>query len=212
MLRINEEEATLSTVVNAGDQIRFVPARHGAPATKTVRELLGEGFVGRVLVNNAEADFDAPLQQGDVVLTLRGAAPVSAPAQAAPAPVQVPPAPVQAPAPVRPSVPVQAPAPVQTPAPVQAPAPVQPSAPPAAPESRPATLLRPRTVTVFLNGEPLSLPRKESGSPYYLMDLLQYSGIDFDKLDRPVRLEVNGVEQGFQYELRAQDQVTICLM
>ena len=225
VLRINEEEATLSTVVNAGDQIRFVPARHGAPAAKTVRELLGEGFVGRVLVNNAEADFDAPLQQGDVVLTLRGAAPVSAPAQAAPAPVQVPPAPVQAPAPVRPSVPVQAPAPVQTPAPVQAPAPVQPSAPvqapapvqrpvspPAAPESRPATLLRPRTVNVFLNGEPLSLPRKESGSPYYLMDLLQYSGIDFDKLDRPVRLEVNGVEQGFQYELRAQDQVTICLM
>lgn len=73
-------------------------------------------------------------------------------------------------------------------------------------------MLRPRTVSVFLNGEPLSLPRKESGSPYYLMDLLQYSGIDFDKLDRPVRLEVNGVEQGFQYELRPQDQVTICLM
>lgn len=96
---------------------------------------------------------------------------------------------------------------MQTPAPVQ-----RLVSPPAAPESRPATLLRPRTVNVFLNGEPLSLPRKESGSPYYLMDLLQYSGIDFDKLDRPVRLEVNGVEQGFQYELRAQDQVTICLM
>jgi len=44
------------------------------------------------------------------------------------------------------------------------------------------------------------------------MDLLQYSGIDFDKVDRPVRLEVNGAEQSFQYELRPQDSVTISLI
>ncbi len=52
---------------------------------------------------------------------------------------------------------------------------------------------------------------KEDGSPYYLMDLLDHSGIDFEHLDRPVRLEVNGVERGFQHALKEQDTVTITL-
>ena len=78
-----------------------------------------------------------------------------------------------------------------------------------APESvRP---LRPREVHLFLNGDPLVLPAKEDGSPYYLMDLLEYSGIDFEHLDRAVRLEVNGVERGFQHTLKEQDSVTITL-
>ena len=55
------------------------------------------------------------------------------------------------------------------------------------------------------------LPRKEDGAPYYLMDLLEYSGIDFEHLDRTVRLEVNGVERGFQHALKEQDSVTITL-
>ena len=64
---------------------------------------------------------------------------------------------------------------------------------------------------MILNGEPLVLPKKDDGSPYYLMDLLEYSGIDFEHLDRPVRLEVNGVERGFQHALKEQDSVTITL-
>jgi hypothetical protein len=42
------------------------------------------------------------------------------------------------------------------------------------------------------------------------MDLLQYSDLNLDHLDSPVRLEVNGKEQGFQYELKENDSVTIC--
>lgn len=79
----------------------------------------------------------------------------------------------------------------------------------AAPE--PVRPLRPREVHLFLNNEPLALPAKEDGSPYYLMDLLEYSGIDFEHLDRAVRLEVNGVERGFQHALKEQDSVTITL-
>ena len=48
--------------------------------------------------------------------------------------------------------------------------------------------------------------------PYYLMDLLQYSGIDFDHLDRPVHLDVNGEEKSFRYELREQDVVHISVV
>ena len=66
-------------------------------------------------------------------------------------------------------------------------------------------------VHLILNGEPLTLPVKEEGGPYYLMDLLEYSGIDFEHLDRTVRLEVNGVERGFQHPLKEQDSVTITL-
>ena len=63
---------------------------------------------------------------------------------------------------------------------------------------------------ITLNGEPLSLPGKGDGLPYYMMDLLQFSGLDLDHLDGPVRLEVNGEECGFRYVIKPRDCVTIC--
>ena len=65
-------------------------------------------------------------------------------------------------------------------------------------------------IEVELNGEPLSLPGKGNGLPYYMMDLLQFSGLDLDHLDGPVRLEVNGEECGFRYVIKPRDCVTIC--
>ena len=168
VLRVNGEEAALSSVVHAGDEISFIPAHHGEDAHRTLRELLGEDFYGKAMVNNAISPLDRQLVQGDVVLTLR----------------QTPP---------RPAAPA-APAASWT----AAPAPVQPAP-------------RPREAHFLLNDKPLVLPLKEDGSPYYLMDLLDHSGIDFEHLDRPVRLEVNGVERGFQHALKEQDSVTITL-
>ena len=66
-----------------------------------------------------------------------------------------------------------------------------------------------KTINLILNGKPLSLPEKENGQPYYLMDLLQHSGLDFERLNGPVRLEINGVESGFRSALRRGDTVTI---
>ena len=65
-------------------------------------------------------------------------------------------------------------------------------------------------IEVELNGEALSLPGKGNGLPYYMMDLLQFSGLDLDHLDGPVRLEVNGEECGFRYVIKPRDWVTIC--
>jgi hypothetical protein len=62
---------------------------------------------------------------------------------------------------------------------------------------------------VVLNGKALLLPRKPDGVPYYVMDLLEHSGIDFEHLDRGVELQVNGRECAFSQELRAQDDVVI---
>ena len=63
---------------------------------------------------------------------------------------------------------------------------------------------------ILLNGAPLVLPAKADGQPYYLMDLLQYSGIDFDHVEHPVRLAVNGQESSFQQVIVINDSVEIC--
>ena len=54
VLMVNGEDAALTTVVNAGDHISFTPARSGADAARTLGELLGKGYSGRVLVNNRD--------------------------------------------------------------------------------------------------------------------------------------------------------------
>lgn len=66
-----------------------------------------------------------------------------------------------------------------------------------------------RGIQVVLNGTSLVLPPKQDGMPYYLMDLLQFSGLDFDHLERPVVLKVNGQEGRFQDILRNRDTVDI---
>ena len=183
ILMINGEEAALTAIVNAGDRIAFTPARSGADAARTLGQLLGEGFTGRVLVNNRNVPLDTPLQQGDVILTLDpGAAPAVRLEETEEAAGSVP-----AEAAVLPS-----------PAPVEVPAPPPPK--PAEP---------PRGIHLILNGTPLTLPEKDSGQPYYLMDLLERSGLDFDHLEGPVRLTVNGMESGFSQSVRSGDVVTI---
>lgn len=154
VLRLNGEDAPVSAMVHAGDQISFIPARSGADAARTLAELLGRPV--RALVNNREAPADTQLKQGDVILTLESPASV---AEAA--------------------------------------------AEPAAP------YVSLRTLDIVLNEKPLHLDGKEEGTPYYLMDLLKFSGLDFDHLERPVRLEVNGAECGFRQVLKDGDSVTI---
>lgn len=64
-------------------------------------------------------------------------------------------------------------------------------------------------ISYRLNGETLSLPKKKDGRPYYLMDLIQYSGIDLDHPRGTVSLKVNGEEGRFQQVLREGDRIFI---
>lgn len=73
VLRLNGEDAPVSAMVHAGDQISFIPARSGADAARTLAELLGRPV--RALVNNREAPADTQLKQGDVILTLESPPP-----------------------------------------------------------------------------------------------------------------------------------------
>ena len=206
VLTVNGEDAVLSAVVHAGDRVNFVPARSGADAHQTLGELLPE-FTGRALVNNQDAGPDTALQNGDVILTLTRPAEVRAAEEKAAAPMAT----AEPEAPVAETLPVMS---VESPAveekpeiPVTPVAPVTPMAP-TAPVMTAIPASGPMEIT--LNGEPLSLPGKGNGLPYYMMDLLQFSGLDLDHLDGPVRLEVNGEECGFRYVIKPRDCVTIC--
>lgn len=184
VLRINDADASLSALVHAGDRIQFVPARQGENAASTLGELLGPDFYGRATVNNEKVPMDTPLRQGDIVLTVRRTPPAAKKGRAAAKAAEVPAKEPEG-------------EPLQT---------VLAETEPAAPR------IKPQSLQVILNDTPLYLPAKENGLPYYLMDLLQYSGIDFDHLDRPVHLDVNGEEKSFRYELREQDVVHISVV
>lgn len=197
VLMVNGEDAALTTVVNAGDHISFTPARSGADAARTLGELLGKGYSGRVLVNNRDVPLDTPLCSGDVILTLERGGSHGEQMEEAEAVL-----PLSDPLPPTPSS-----------VPAETPAAVPPSPPPTVEETPPPAPVKPvetpRGVQLILNGAPLILPEKESGQPYYLMDLLERSGLDFDHLEGPVRLTVNGRESGFSQSVRSGDVVTI---
>ena len=205
VLTLNGKETAPSTLVYAGDSIQFTPAVPGAPAQRTLKEVLGGDFAGGVTVNGRMADLDTQLNTGDQIATS------SHPAPPPPPPPKPPDEPRERPRAVRPeAVPVE-PRPLPREAvraearpapPEQAPARREPV--PAAPAPRAGKALQ-----VVLNGRTLELPGKAEGGPYYVMDLLEQSEVDFEHLDRGVELKVNGAECAFTQELRPQDDVVI---
>ncbi|HML37776.1 MAG TPA: cell division FtsA domain-containing protein [Bacillota bacterium] len=60
-----------------------------------------------------------------------------------------------------------------------------------------------------LNDKPLVLPPKSDGSPYYLMEMLELSGIDLSHPTGEIVLRVNGVDGLFLDELKSGDHVEI---
>ncbi len=201
ILTVNGEEAAITTVVHAGDNIRFQPARCGKDAARTLGELLGPNFSGRVFLNNKEGNLKAALRQGDVILTPEG--PSGVPIPPSSEKQEEPEGPVGAEGPEEPAAP-ETPAEAETVTVRRLPAP--PEGKWAEPEQ---PRIQKRELEILLNGKPMILPPKENGQPYYMMDLLERSGVDFEKLDGPVHLAVNGVECGFSQAVKDRDSVTI---
>ena len=204
VLRLNGQEAAPSALVYAGDCIEFIPAVQGDSAARTVRELLGMDFPGGVLVNGKPVGMEYVLSSGDQIVTTEE--------------------PLVMPEPE----PEPEPEPLETPEleePEESGEPVEEAAEWAADEEEAPGLSEPvvsavqespvpagnrsRPLYVYLNGSALILPGKPDGAPYYLMDLLDRSGIDFETLNCPVELLVNGEAGAFSQELKNNDQVII---
>lgn len=161
LLRINGTEAQPSTVVRAGDQVEFTPAKAGSDCRLTAEELRQRLRAPGITVDGRVPDPSEIVPPGaSVVIT--GV--------------------------------VQA----QAPPPQAAPEQAKPLPPPIRPPC-----------TITLNQETITLPAKPDGTPYYVMDLLERSGIDFKHLQRPVTLQVNGAECVFQQEVKTGDRVEI---
>jgi cell division protein FtsA len=179
VLTLNGKAAAVSTLVYAGDAILFTPAVPGASARRTLRGILGEDFLDSVKVNGKPAALDMTLSSGDHVATQ----PAPPKTESAPDPEE------QAPSLGRES-------------------PVTPEQEREEVSAFPPMAER-RTLEVRLNGHTLLLPGKDEGIPYYLMDLLEYSQIDFKHLNREVELLVNGVDGSFTQELNSGDEIVI---
>lgn len=184
ILTINGAEGAIGAIVNAGDRISFTPARDGKDAAVTLGDFLSERM-----------SLDGEISEETVGRVLVNNQEAALDMQLSDQDViltldrdpsaqteQLAEAPVVSQKESVKDVPTT-------------PHPVQPSGTP---------------LEVLLNGEVLVLPAKEDGRPYYLMDLLQYSGIDFEHVDRPVQLIVNGEDSGFQRVLKTDDRVEIC--
>ena len=234
VLKLNGTESAPSAVVYAGDSIEFSPAVSGAPAQRTLKDLLGADFTGGVTVNGRLADLDTRLTTGDQIATSsRPVRQISPPVQKETVPEpprekppkaempvrmseprterpQVPQANMVKPEPARPEPPKPEPPAEKKPEQVRSPSAVSPNPWEKTPE--PAAVVQPApgpALQVMLNGKALVLPAKPEGVPYYVMDLLEHSGLDFEHLDRGVELQVNGQECAFSQELRSRDDIII---
>lgn len=117
-------------------------------------------------------------------------------------------------APAMPEVPAAPEVPATPESPAMPEAPIVPQAP-AGPigavyeEPAPGRLPQAMSVTFNLNDKPLTLMRRDKDNPYLLMDMLEYTDLDFNHLKGEVVLLVNGKNGYFQQPLREGDIISI---
>lgn len=227
---LNGRPANIDTDVRPGDDIQIIPAREGAPAQATARDLLPQDGAAAILINGQPAQPDTPILSGDVVeiyplggqLSLEDWHAAVAAAQgddrpAAPQP-QEPPAPMQEP-PAPEAQPQDPPAPEPQQAPAQEPAPLPP-APQGPEEGEEAGQDEeglppppPATLALTLNGKAVSLPLSydEAGEPqeYFMMHLLDRAGIDPANPEGQLVIECDGEAVGFTHPIRQGAKVFI---
>lgn len=204
-LLINKKEGKLSDVIHAGDVIDFLPAIHGMPAKAFLEDIEGASSALELTLNGKRASLKTLLKNGDAILIHRDPA-KSKESQVTEAMPSEETFEASEPEPASESefIPENEPelVPIEIPSlqePVLAPTPKPaPPTPPPLPD-----------ITFYLNDAPLRLPPKEDGSPYYLTDMIQYSGLDLQNITGKVSLLVNGREGRFQQSLKNGDTIYI---
>lgn len=196
-LLINKKEGKLSDIIHAGDIIDFIPAVHGIPAKAVLGDIEGAADAVELTINGKHASLKTLLKNGDEILIHRSNTKEHTITVASEPSLQE--SPKESKEPDKPKQAEPEPEPEPMPEPVEA---------EELPKAAPAAPLVP-DITFYLNDTPLHLPPKEDGTPYYLTDMVQYSGIDIQKVTGTVTLLVNGQEGLFQQSLKDGDIIYI---
>lgn len=216
ILKLNGVDASISDTVQVGDRVDFKPAVSGQDAQPTAAECLPDGISTEewdICINGEIAAPETGVKNGDEIsFRKRVRIETAQPLQTQPEP-EAETAPTVQPAPIIQSVQAEAAPPIQSAQPhmpetlaahaAQGLSPETPS------ETQQAAVQTTGSMQVTLNDKPLTLPPKAGGEPYYLMDLLEFSNLDFDNLNASVSLRVNGEESGFLQEIRHHDVIEI---
>lgn len=216
ILKLNGVDASISDTVQVGDRVDFKPAVSGQDAQPTAAECLPDGISTEewdICINGEIAAPETGVKNGDEIsFRKRVRIETAQPLQTQPEP-EAETAPTVQPAPIIQSVQAEAAPTIQSAQPhmpetlaaheAQGLSPEMPS------ETQQAAVQTTGSMQVTLNDKPLTLPPKAGGEPYYLMDLLEFSNLDFDNLNASVSLRVNGEESGFLQEIRHHDVIEI---
>lgn len=191
VLKINGSEAKISDIIHAGDVIEFQPAKHGEAAKACVGDVV-EDYGQTIFVNEEIADINTELKTGDVIVNIGGGKTLELEENNSEDNMK------------ESSVEIKDIKKKEEEVFVPI---VEDSEEKISEEVKIVESKVPVKFTI--NGKPLMFLPKENKEPYYLMDMLEYSGIDFEHPDGNVVLKVNGESGYFQQQLNNGDILEI---
>ncbi len=184
-LKVNGKPAQPSLIINAGDKIDFIPAVAGKDAHLTVQELLQKTHATAITVNGIHMQPEESVKTGAVVVVLAKAAQIE-----------------QTYSTDKKEQNEKNKEKVET-------TKIDDERKESAVKTTTAINKNNNECVFILNDNKLVLPRKENNEAYMLMDFLQYTDIDFDKVTEPVELFVNGQQGAFSQVVKENDVISI---
>jgi cell division ATPase FtsA len=210
----NGQEARISDLVETGDRIEFSPAMNGQHARRRLKDLLEKYPGSTSTVNGRKVSLNTYLKNGDSVLIASEIQKETAVSESLKVPsaemnsemsleinLEVSSETVSGISPESALLVNQAPATTATAGTAETPGTVT--------AVTKATAELGSSIEFLLNHQHIILPQKPDGAPYYLMDMLERSGLDLEHPTGDLVLRVNGAECNFLEDLKPGDTIEI---